>query len=231
MSKLLSESGVTSIPVDGRRGWEVAVGDGDLIRPSQITLRQHSLGITAGYGWTPGGFDGIVIRQDRGGVVIVPFVEIGDQLHIGVVEQARPLQQREGFVLNVPRGFRGDEESIEGARRELKEELGMSPDLLIDLGGAPTNPNSAFFDTSGKEQGDRYFGVWLTQDKVVQDSGVWRLRPDLVDKNKSHRIAESIGRCCFIPQDEAIDLADTFTVVASARVQKYVKFVYAAQQK
>ncbi len=231
MSKL-SASIVISIPTDGHRGWEVRVASGDLIRPPQITFRQPGLGVTAAYGWTPAGFDGLVIRQDRGGVVIVPFVEINDQLHIGVVEQNRPLQQREGVVLNVPRGFRGDEEGVRGARRELNEEVGINPELIVELGGQPTNPNSTFFDTSGcNEQGDRYFGVWLTPDQVVQDNGVWRLRPDLVDGDKAHRVAECIGRCRFIPWDQAIDLADSFTIVAAAKVRKYVASVYAIQQK
>jgi 8-oxo-dGTP pyrophosphatase MutT (NUDIX family) len=230
MSKL-NESSVRAIPADAHRGWEVRVANGDSVRPPQLTLRQPGLGVTVAYGWTPGGFDGVVIRQDRGGVVIVPFVEMGSQLYIGVVEQKRSLQQREGVVLNVPRGFRGDEEAMKGARRELVEEVGISPDLIIELGGQPTNPNSTFFDTSGgDEQGDRYFGVWLTPDQVVLEADVYRLRPDLIHENKAHRVAECIGRCRFIPWEQAIDLADTFTVVAAARVSKYVKAVYAAQK-
>lgn len=231
MSKL-SASIVASIPADSRRGWEVRVANGDLIRPPQITFRQPGLGVTAAYGWTPAGFDGLVIRQDHGGVVMVPFVEVGNQLYIGVVEQNRSLQQREGVVLNVPRGFRGDEESMKAARRELMEEVGLDSEQLIELGGQPTNPNSTFFDTSGgHEQGDRYFGVSLTPNQVVQEGGVYRLHPDLVDGDKAHRMAESIGRCRFIPYEEAIDLADVFTVVAAARVSKYVDAVHKEQQK
>lgn len=219
---------VASIPVGARRGWEIVAhyaGRSDVMEPGVMTARQATLGVTINYGMTPGGFDGFVISQDCGGVVIVPFVEIEGQLYIGVVEQKRPLQQSGGMVLNVPRGFSDGDAFEDEARRELKEEMGINPELFIGLGGQPTNPNSTFFQTTEAKQGDRWFGVALVPDQVIQVDGIWRLRPDLVVGNRAHRIAESIGRARFITVNQAVDLSDMFTVAAVAKIQMLVKIL------
>lgn len=222
---------VTTIPEGAQPGWSIRAdyrSRSDLMSPGMLIARQEKLGVTVHYGMTPGGFDGFVIDQDRGGVVIVPFVEINDEICIGVVEQKRPLQDQRGLVLNVPRGFSDGGEFEDDARRELQEEMNLNPVRLIDLGGQPTNPNSAFFQTAGSKQGDRWFGVALLPDQVVQISGAWRLRPDLIVGNKAHKIAECIGRAQFIPIDEATGLGDMYTVAAAAKIQKLVKALKAS---
>lgn len=216
----MSEFKMGTIGPEQKRGWKAMV-DGQEIDPGQVSIVSRRFGVLC-YGMTPMGYDGWSFKQaGGGGVVIVPFVMLGDMLHIGVIDQERLLQG--GKVLNLPRGFIDPgEAAAKAASREASEELGVHERNLIDLGGDPTNPNSAFFDTSEEATGDRFFGMKFTSSEIVMEEAAVRLRPDLVDPDKSHRLAESIGRSLFMPWYQAAGLSDMFTVAGVGRLLAYL---------
>lgn len=219
---------VTTIPTElqGRRDWRLEL-DGTMIESvGRLTLRSRFGELS--YGLTARGHDGWVFHEHAGGgAVVVPFVELDGEPHIGVVEQVRHLQG--GPVLNVPRGFvDAGELHAAAARRELSEEtgLGLRDRTLVDLGGAPGNPNSAFFDTRTLGEGVRFFALALAPPELELHEGVRRLRQDLIADgpgDRQSRLAEAIGRSRFLPWFEAAQLGDLISVAAVARLLAWLR--------
>jgi 8-oxo-dGTP pyrophosphatase MutT (NUDIX family) len=167
------------------------------------------------YGLTPSGHDGWIWREEGGGgVVVLPWTMAAGQLHVGVLRQQRPFQG--GSILNAPRGFVDPEETHgSAARRELLEETGYDPtDRVVDLGGDPANPNSAFFDTSVSGRGVRFYGVEIDPSEVVTVEGRLMLRDD----TGAYDPGEGIEGLEFVPWRLAARLADMFTNAGVARL-------------
>jgi 8-oxo-dGTP pyrophosphatase MutT (NUDIX family) len=189
-----------------------------------LTIECSRFGVLA-YGITPAGYDGWSFQEvGGGGSVIIPYLMRGEDLYIGVVRQHRYNQG--GEVLNVPRGFLDRGESPhETAIREMSEETGYNADKrkVIDLGGQPANPNSAFFDTSEAGEGVKFFAVEIFEHEIETRDGKLTLRSEW--HNRSHleeRLREGIAGSYFIHWTEAAQLADMFSNAAVARLQAFL---------
>ena len=96
---------------DKAPGWNVAVFDtlgNEIEVPGGVGLvlcNNPKMGVTASYGLTPGGYDGVLIHENGGGGdIVVPYFFKDGERYIGLVEQNRFTQG--GKVLNLPRGYR-----------------------------------------------------------------------------------------------------------------------------
>jgi 8-oxo-dGTP pyrophosphatase MutT (NUDIX family) len=223
------DSLIRPIPTDLQpsRRWRVEVDGAAVPRAAHVVVACERFG-TLAYGLTPGGYDGWSFHEaGGGGSVILPFVRLGGEVHVGVAQQLRHNQG--GVVLNAPRGFVDPREShVEAACRELAEELGLEADAgrVVPLGGEPANPNSAFFETAGPGEGVHFFGLEVQPDEVERTGTGLGLRPGLIRSDaaaRAHRAAESIGASVFIPWYEAARLSDMFTNAAVARLLAHLR--------
>ncbi|QQS15118.1 MAG: NUDIX domain-containing protein [Rhodospirillales bacterium] len=169
---------------------------------------------------TLGGYDGWSYREPNGGVVIVPFVMIRDEVFVGVVKQYR--HNMGGAVLNAPRGFVDPGESPNAAAaREYHEETGANAEAVEELPGEAVNTNSAFVETPKRGDGVRFFKVSVQAGDVECIDGRFLLSPRMVSQSESavsHRLAEQLERMEFIPWYDAARVADMFTVAGVARL-------------
>lgn len=230
----MDDSLVQPIPNEKQpaRGWRVELNgapfEGSV---SQLALRSRFGDLV--YGLTPHGHDGWAFHEHGGGgAVVAPWVRFEGVLHVGVIEQSRPLQG--GVVLNVPRGFADvDENKAQAARREIAEEMGLrlGDRPLVDLGGAPGNPNSTFFDTHAADEGVRFFAIQLLPAEVERVKGILQPRADLILQDHEHQLSraqEAIERTRFLPWFEVAHLGDLFSVSAVARLLAWLSAADAA---
>jgi 8-oxo-dGTP pyrophosphatase MutT (NUDIX family) len=157
------------------------------------------------YGWV-GGYDTWAFSEvGEGGVVVVPFA-IDDHGTLQIVLLRQHRHNEGGDAWNVPRGFVDPDEShVDGALRELAEETGWerSATELIDLEGAPGNPNNAFFVT--REGGIRFFAI------EIESAALERFAPRC---DPTERIREVALRSW----SEVARLSDLLSVAAVARL-------------
>ena len=199
------------------RRWKVVVDGRETTQLTELTLSHPSYG-TLTYGMAPRGYDTWAWREHGGGgVVVVPFVVVDGALHVGVVEQERHTQG--GRVWNVPRGFRDEGESSEAAAaRELREETRFTRGTPLPLGGAPANPNSAFFETPESGMGVAFFGVEVAREHIERRDGAWVFREAALDDDRRAQDEEHIAAFRFAPWTEVAALADMFSLSACARL-------------
>jgi ADP-ribose pyrophosphatase YjhB (NUDIX family) len=206
------------------RRWQVLLDDQPIEKVGRLIIHAESFG-TLAYGKTPAGYDGWNFREiGGGGVVILPFTEQESRLLVGVTSQYRYNQG--GEVWNAPRGFLDIGETHDNAaKRELNEETGYTAADLIDLGGQPANPNSAFFDTATAGEGSRFYALRISESDLEVRDGVLRFAAGLVDLGEKailNRLSERIGDTFFIPWQEAARLSDMFTNAAVSRLLAYL---------
>jgi len=211
---------LSPIPEGAKRGWEITVTrhgrTQKLHRVSALKITSQSGELK--YGWHPFGYDTICFEEtEGGGVVVIPyFIAPDGKIWVGLLRQMRPFQSKEP-VLNAPRGFRDlNEGPIEAAMRETAEEIGgeILTSTPYELDGELVNPNSAFFAT-GEERGVRFFALEVTEKWLEHDpNGGYRFKKGL----KATEALEKILGAVFVPAEEALKLADGFTIIAVARL-------------
>lgn len=209
------------VPQDKTPGWSVELNGQPVENVSRLTLRQDKMGVTVDYGFAEGYDRPVIKEKGGGGAVTIPFLKSGEGLFVGVVKQKRGLAG--GEVLEVPRGFMdpGDADKAETAARELGEEAARLKNIakrLINLGDA--NPNTAFFDTSGKGEGVSFFSVEVKPDEVdrieAEDGAVsYQFKDELKAAGEGDKSAERILGSTFIPLHEAMKSPDMFTRAAA----------------
>lgn len=175
-------------------------------------------------------------EEGGGGSVIVPFCRPDKKpgsLFIGVVSQMRYYQDSVEKILNVPRGFLDPGEShFKAASREVNEEFGHTQLRVIDLGGEPFNPNSAFFVTDGytsdgKKKGVRFYAVEFPRSALMADKdGNLVFKPGAIEVSNpgtaSAKAAEGIFASVFLPWQKAAELGDGFTLSGMTRLNRYL---------
>lgn len=186
-----------------------------------MTLENPTFG-TVTYGMAAEGYDTWSFREvGSGGVVVLPFAFVAGALHVLVIRQHRRNQG--GEVWNAPRGFLdAGETSIEAGVRELREETGYAAGAaLFELAGAPTNPNSTFFETPAPDHGVRFCAVEVPESKLRPADGGLGWSPSAIERGVDSSEAmdrERIVAARFVPWTEAVHVADMFTVAAVARL-------------
>lgn len=204
-------------------GWRLLVDGGPVEVEEMAVLINDRLG-TLIYGKSPSGeYDQWAFHEaGGGGSVIVPYSIIDNQIFIGVVTQGRPLQS-DRPVANVPRGFMDPDKShFQAASSELAEEMGLDIPV-IDLGGEGGNPNNAFFETWGENEGVKFWAVKVPADKLVAgENGQYGFKPGAVQPIEGDKMAERILGSKFIPLAEAGKLGDMMTLSGITRLLNYL---------
>lgn len=212
-----------TVPKEASRGWRIHLNGNTIATPASSVHMQHEkMGITLDYGYE--GYDRPVIKEaGGGGSVIIPYsIQPDGRLYIGVLKEKRDLMG--GAVWNVPRGFMNPgEEHFQTAVREYAEETGhhVPDDRIRAIEGSPTNPNSAFFDTSGEDEGVKFYAVELLQSELrVIDADThdpqYEFNPEQLEAVSA--VAKKIMGTTFIPVEDALHLADQFTVAGVGRL-------------
>jgi len=205
-----------------RHGWKLLV-DGQPVEVNEMAVLVNDRLGTLIYGKSPSGeYDQWAFHEvGGGGSVIIPYSMIDNQLFIGVVTQTRPLQSGEP-VANVPRGFMDPDKShFQAASSELAEEMGLDIPV-IDLGGEGGNPNNAFFETWGENEGVNFWAVKVPADKLVAGEGEYGFKPGVVKPVEGDKMAERILGSKFIPLAEAGKLGDMMTTSAVTRLLNHL---------
>ncbi|OGD42088.1 hypothetical protein A2193_03355 [Candidatus Azambacteria bacterium RIFOXYA1_FULL_42_37] len=205
-----------------RHGWKLLV-DGQPVEVNEMAVLVNDRLGTLIYGKSPSGeYDQWAFHEvGGGGSVIIPYSMIDNQLFIGVVTQTRPLQSGEP-VANVPRGFMDPDKShFQAASSELAEEMGLDIPV-IDLGGEGGNPNNAFFETWGENEGVNFWAVKVPADKLVGGEGEYGFKPGVVKPVEGDKMAERILGSKFIPLAEAGKLGDMMTTSAVTRLLNHL---------
>lgn len=240
---------LTPIPADKmeKRGWKTimetrsesgVITEHELTQAVGLSIRHEKMGLELRYGQTSLGYDGLAFHEPGGGgTVIVPYAFFEGQLVVGVLQQKRPLQDREFPVRNIPRGFAApNEKPFITAQREAGEELEFREDQLMlhSLPGDPINPNSTFFDTAGAGEGVKFYGLEIPtsaiEDKIENEQGILTFRAGVLAPNTESRaakVAEQIlSNAYFIPAKSALLLADNFTVGGVARLLVFLECIH-----
>ena len=211
------------VPDGAARGWRLHVDGSPIATPaSTMKLWHEKMGIRVDYGFK--GYDRPVIKEaGGGGSVTIPYHVAPDgHLYIGVVREQRDLMG--GMVWNAPRGFMNPgEQHFQTAVREYTEETGhhVPEQRIRELKGLPTNPNSAFFDTSGENEGVRFYAIKILQDELcaIDDdtqNPQYVFNPAQLEAVSA--VAKKIMGTTFIPVEDALQLADQFTVAGVGRL-------------
>jgi len=133
----------------------------------------------------------------------------------------KPLDERHnqgGRVLNVPRGFGAPDESRDAAAaRELLEETGLTDDdvSMTPLAGSPVNADSAFLETDAPDDGVQFFAGQIPEAELARRHGQIGLR---TPRPAPGAAEEQLSPLVFIPWQQAVQLADMFTVAAVSRL-------------
>lgn len=141
-----------------------------------------------------------------------------------MIKENRPTLS--GFSWNIHRGFINPGEThLESARNEINEEVGNLPELkLEELNGAPSNPNSTFFDTSKEGEGFRFFGLKVSEHMLI------RIQREKAPINKDvygfkdrsikpiSKAGEKIVACLFMPWSYASIVPDTFSGMGTLKL-------------
>ena len=211
------------VPEDISRGWRINIDGKEIATPaSSLHLQHEKMGISVEYGYK--GYDRPKIKEaGGGGSVIIPFyIQPDGRLFIGVLKEQRDLMG--GAEWNVPRGFMSPgEEHFQTAVREYAEETGhhVPDDRIRAIEGSPTNPNSAFFDTSGENEGVKFYAVELLQSELREidddaNNPQYEFNPEQLEAVSA--VAKKIMGTTFIPVEDALRLADQFTVAGVGRL-------------
>ncbi len=198
------------VPVGKVKDWSASILDESGVR--QIKLQNPKIAMSVHYGMRPEGYDGVVVREERGGSVIIPYtVDESGQLYVGVIKESRPTMG--GFVWNLPRGAAdaADKDLKLAALREMEEETGIKTNLdRIRQLSSNVNPNSALMDTS-TGNGVSFFALEFRPVELVKDDGSYRF-PDDTGLIKGGSVGEKITECLFMKVDEVIKVEDMFTL-------------------
>lgn len=231
MSERTLKTVLVDIPPDkqGKRGWKVEVNGVEVAEVSRVSISNPKFGVLE-YGSDPAGYDRWGFHENGGGgSVVVPYSLIEGELYIGVVEQVRVNQG--GAVLNIPRGFlHAGETHFRAARREFVEETSHTPQKndVFRFEGRSMNPNSAFFETIGPDEGVQAFGLRISHEVLERRlDGGYRFRPGMLQADpasKDLKLAEQILGCAFITAATALQLGDMFTVAGVGRLLGHLKF-------
>lgn len=209
------------IPEDAKPGWSLIL-NGTLFTDVKNLLLTSKFGSLV-YGHN-GSYDQWMFHEEGGGgSVIIPFTFFLGQFMIGVVEQNRPFQSDKP-VLNIPRGFlKPGENHFEAAEREGEEELATALPVVVPLRGEPGNPNSAFFDTRGEEEGIHFYAIEVSSELLeINPSGNLTFKNQLKTVGEENRVAEGILGSTFIPMKKAALLGDMMTLSAITRLSLYL---------
>jgi ADP-ribose pyrophosphatase YjhB (NUDIX family) len=200
-----------------KRGWSVKI-NGEVVEDvAHLELANPRFGVLE-YG-NVGGYDSWNFHENGGGgSVIAPHAIVGGYLFVLMIEQGRPNQG--GRVWNLPRGFLNPSENHFGtAVRELEEEAGIRSVELKQLGD-PTNPNSAFFVTSGEGEGTRFYGLRIDESEIKPEGaiedGVFLFNEGAI--KPISKTAEDIFGGKFFRYEEALAVGDMYTVAAVGRL-------------
>lgn len=204
-------------------GWRLLV-DGEPVEVNKMAVLINDRLGTLTYGKSPSGeYDQWAFHEaGGGGSAIVPYSIVDNQLFIGVVTQGRPLQS-DRLVANVPRGFMDPGKShFQAASSELAEEMGLDIPV-IDLGGEGGNPNNAFFETWGENEGVKFWAVKVPADKLIAgEGGQYGFKPGAVQPVEGDKMAERILGSKFITLIEAGKLGDMMTTSGITRLLNYL---------
>ena len=210
---------IAPIPKGTQRSWTVTMNGRKIETVSSITIAHPRFGRLC-YGLTTRGYDGFHFHEaGGGGAVILPYTWLGLVLHVALIKQHRSTQG--GSVWNAPRGFRDPGESNhETAIRELWEETGYraAESAVRELPGKPCNPNSTFFDTSGPDEGVRFYAVHVSSVDVSEGPDGPSLRTSSSCAGAVERAKEGIEGIRFFPVVFAAQVGDMFTVAAIGRL-------------
>lgn len=199
-----------------KRGWKVELNGEVVANVSKLTIANPRYG-ELNYGLTAPGYDGWSFHEiGGGGIVTVPFAKIDGQLYVGMVLEDRHNQG--GKVWNLPRGFLNPGEThFESMAKELEEEIGyLSPDKRMKDLGNPMNPNSAFFETTGKNEGVKFYSIEFLSGQLVLQEGGHGFKPGLM--RPVSKVAERIFAAKFFTWRIAVQAGDMFTVAGIARL-------------
>jgi len=206
------------------RGWRIEI-DGEQIDAGLLVLDNPELGITMTYGRRPEGYDGPVLREEHGGVVMVPYFVDGEgDLYIGVVRERRLTVDEPSQLFNVPRGMKeAGELSEKSAAREYEEETGLEAASAATIKLATSvNASSTFFDTTRGGGADFYASKFLGQ-VVRNDEGHYEpaqgASSGVAEKDENEDI---VGGLVFMPASEAMSTPDMFTHAAIAMVYNHL---------
>lgn len=211
------------VPDDVARGWRIHLDHNPIATPAtSMRLGHEQMGISVEYGFKD--YDRPVIKEaGGGGSVTIPYHVTPDgRLYIGVVRERRDLMG--GMVWNAPRGFMNPgEQHFKTAVREYIEETGhhVPEQRIREIKGQPTNPNSAFFDTSGENEGVKFYAIEILQDElraIDDDTQNPQYIFDPVQLEAVSAVAKKIMGTTFISVEDALQLADQFTVAGVGRL-------------
>lgn len=210
-----------------QRNWHVQLDGARVPEVSFLTIDHAVLG-TLSYGDLPAGYDGWTFHEaGGGGAVTLPFCEFEGVLWVGLVLQHRHNQG--GDVWNVPRGFLNQgERHEEAASRELTEETGYRVDAgrVFRLPGAGANPNSAFFETWGKDEGVGFFALEVAPGDLTREGEHLVFLDECIgqsEHDRSNRTAEMIWKSRFFRWEAAACVGDMFTNAAVARLLAWMR--------
>lgn len=213
------------ISPDAAAGWTTSIFDrhGNRLTTDPIGLilmHNPRMGVSIGYGMTPGNYDGLLIHETGGGgPVTIPYAVINGHVYVGVVEQQRFTQG--GKILNCPRGYRDPGESaFHAAAREWLEETGLKLAVeMCELTGSPLNPNSANYMTAKDGEGVRFYACRLPSDIIEFREGTYRIKEAVINRaTEDARRKEGIFGIMLLPWQEAVGLQDGFSAIATARL-------------
>ena len=221
---------IKPIPDGTRHDWTIEV-DGKAVDVKYVVFNNPKFGKLS-FGRRPEGTIGWIWHEaSGGGQGVVPYAVINNCLHIGLINENRPTLS--GFSWNIPRGFINPGEThLESARNEINEEIGNLPELELEkLDGAPSNPNSTFFDTSKNGEGFVFFGLKIPADMLVKRENLltaWDITcynpSDVFYEFKDRsikpisKIGEKIVACLFVPWYYASMVPDTFSGMGTLKL-------------
>lgn len=207
------------------REWKVKLNGKTVSDVTQLTIEHARFGVLT-YGMTDADHDGWTFHEVNGGDVVVVFYHLLDErpeqlfsnLMVGLITEIRPNQG--GEVMNAPRASVGKDIPHVVAKRLLAGEAGLEVRMsdIIELPGAPANPNSTFFETWGKGDGATFFAVRTSRDMLEHSSRGWRFDRNKVNPGAATLMAKKIVDTKFLPWQEAAQLGDMFTNAAVARL-------------
>lgn len=211
-----------------KRGWRVWL-NGNLVPDARhVELANERMGIDVQYGMRVEGYDGILFHEPGGGgSVMIPYVIIGQELYIGLIDEER--KNMGGRVLCAPGGFIDlGETPLETATREFEEETGATADKnkVIDLNEyyEPANANRAIIDTSREVEGSHFYAIEFTEEQVELSADPELSVPILLFKKGSikpvrgDKGAEKIFSCHFYPWHVVATRSDMFANAMFSRL-------------
>ncbi len=180
-----------------------------------VILRNERFGQLT-YGKSPSGpWDQWAFHENGGGgAVTIPYTIIGDKIYIGMMKQARPLQADDP-VWNIPRGFLQADDHKQTASAEFREETGVTNIEVEEMQGDFVNPNSAFFQTSGANEGVGLYAAYFPNNLLEEEEDNYVLKEKVKPLDKAEKL---FGNLTFLPLSVASQVGDAFTLSAIGRL-------------